>query len=77
VAAERASEMTLVGQLVAFAKKDRRAVEFLLERKWPERWGRRDKTELSGFVGTAPDLHKLTDDEVATWMRLQAKVAAE
>lgn len=55
------------GELVAYireaSKQDWRAASFILERRFPERWGRRDSVSLSGSVD-------LTDREA---MRTLAK----
>ena len=74
LAAERGAESLLVKRQMAFGKKDARANQYLLERRFPERWARRDRVELSGSVNRA-DLSLLTDLEVEQWMALQVKAA--
>jgi len=73
--AELDAEILAVGRMMKFGEKDAKALQWWLERRATDRWGRKDKTELSGFVGQRPDLTKLTDDELAAWETLWAKVA--
>lgn len=49
--AERAAEIRAVGLVMKAAEEDPKHAEWWLERKFPERWGRRDKMEVSGSGG--------------------------
>lgn len=46
--AEKAAEIRAVGLVMQAAKDDARHAEWWLERKFNERWGRKDTTKLSG-----------------------------
>jgi transposase len=69
--AERASEVLLVKRQMRFAEKDVKANQFLLERKFPERWGRRDRLDMT--VKRA-DLTCLSDDELRAYLAIQEKL---
>jgi transposase len=45
--AEAHAEVVAVGKIGLAARSDWRAAAFLLERRWPERWGRRRRVELT------------------------------
>lgn len=49
--AEKAAEVQLVGEVRLAAKRDAKHAEWLLARRWPERWARTEKLEHSGRNG--------------------------
>ena len=53
--AEQAAEIAMVGLVMQAARQDAKHAEWFLERKFHERWGRRDRTatELTGAGGDA------------------------
>lgn len=58
-AAEAESEMTLAANVTSAAKKDWRAAAFILERKFPKRWGKKDEvTSTSQGPGGGPVVTK-------------------
>jgi len=65
--AEKDAEEKAVRTIRAAGEKDWRALAFFLERRFPERWGRRDpRIELTGKNGAPIEmemLHGLTDEE--------------
>jgi transposase len=42
---------------------DKQAIQFILERRYPEEWGRQDRLELSGSVDTSPTFETNLDDD--------------
>ena len=46
--AEAKAEITLLGKMDAFHDEDWKSVAWMLERRWPENWARRDRHEISG-----------------------------
>ena len=68
--AEAAAELRAVSGIVAAGRRNWTAFAWYLERKYPDRWGRRDKIqqEISGPggepVSVAVDLSVLTDEEL-------------
>lgn len=49
--AEQAAEIRAVGLLMKAAENDAKHAAWWLERKFPERWGRRDRHEVTGAGG--------------------------
>lgn len=49
--AEQSAEIRAVGLVMKAAEEDARHAEWFLERKFPERWGRKDRHELTGAGG--------------------------
>ena len=45
------SEAGLVARILTASTKSWQAAAWLLERKWPDRWARRERTELTGPAG--------------------------
>ena len=73
LAAEKSSEVVLVGRQQKFAMKDARANQWLLERRFPERWARHDRLDMTLKRAS---LQCLSDDELTTYLQLQEKVEA-
>jgi len=79
--AEQAAEIRAVGLIMASAAKDPKHAQWWLQRKHPERWGRKDRlqAEISGPGGgpvemeTKFDFSHLTDDELLTFDQLLKK----
>lgn len=78
-AREALAETECVGLLRAAGETDWRAVAALMERRWPDRWGRRreadHRVEVVGAVpgGQSRDLSRLTVDERRTLLDLLTK----
>jgi len=72
--AEDACKVSLITVLRAAAAQDWRAALVILERKWPEEWGRRDRHEVShdGLLGIGP----MTPAERARLRRISARLAS-
>jgi transposase len=83
-AAEAAAELRAVATLRGAALTDWRASLSFLERRFPERWQKRQATELSGPGGGpirsatshAFELDRLSDQELRTLVELQARACA-
>ena len=62
--AEKEAEAFLVANIknAAVKKNVWQAAAFLLERKYPERWGRKDRQEVTGNIGI--DLTGLSDEQL-------------
>jgi hypothetical protein len=61
--AEAIMETTLVGLITNATKKDWRAGMTYLERKSPDRWGRRDRTTIDGEINLK-HIKSMTNDEL-------------
>lgn len=57
VEAEKGAELHAVATIIKAGGKDHRAMEWFLERKFPERWGRTaaQKHEVTGSIGVSLD----------------------
>lgn len=84
--AEAAAELDAAKTLkTAFDGGDWRAAITYLERKFPERWGKRERHELSGPAGgpiqvdasLKVDLSKLSDEDLERLDEIDAKIAAQ
>lgn len=49
--AEQDAEMAMVKRVVEAASQDAKHAEWFLERKFPDRWGRKDRREVTGAKG--------------------------
>lgn len=75
--AERECELALVADLRKMAREDHRPLQFMLERRFPETWGRRQeqKIEITGANGgpvQVIDVRTLTDEQLAAYETLLA-----
>ena len=72
--AEQAAEITMVALVMQAARKDAKHAEWFLERKHPERWGRRDHHQVDANVRTTVKVNP--DDAVEELRLLLAREAA-
>lgn len=80
--AETVAEVRMVAQWQQHMPEDYRAIRDFLERRFPERWGRKDKVqqEISGPNGQPVevemevDLSCLSDEELRTLVAIQQKL---
>lgn len=74
--AEAEAEVFMAGTIAAKARKEWTAAAWLLERKYPERWGRRERFEVSGPGGAPlisdPLRAALADPEIRAALALAA-----
>ncbi len=85
--AEKAAEMRAVALIMKAAQEDARHAEWWLERKFPNRWGRKERHELTGAKGgpirhqeselpvellSNPQLRELLDSAAALASQLSA-----
>jgi len=78
--AEQAAEIRAVGLIMASAAKDPKHAEWWLQRKHPERWGRKDRlqTEITGPGGGPIGVDVSAREELAGLIaRLAARVEAQ
>jgi hypothetical protein len=71
--AEQSAEIRAVGLVMKAAEADARHAEWFLERKFPERWGRKDRHELTGAGGgtvQTASLEQLSREELLAIARL-------
>ena len=73
--AEAAAELRAVAVLQAAMVDDWRAATAYLERRYPQRWGRRATAEPTPVVSTQPDLTKLSADDLTCLEGLLAQLA--
>lgn len=82
LSAEKEAEITAVNHIRRAAATDPRHAEWWLERKFPQRWGRRERHELTGKGGgpirhesrTTVDLSKLSDAEMEALEAIASKL---
>lgn len=60
--AEAQGEAALVAIINAASKLDYRAACWILERKYPDRWGRRDAMAMTGTMEHAGEVHHVVSD---------------
>lgn len=82
IEAEQSAEVRAVALIMRGAESDPKHAQWWLERKFPERWGRKDRLALTGRDGGAiqaqvstVDMTKLSDDELATLEAIATRLA--
>jgi transposase-like protein len=72
--AEAESEVALVATIRQAAQQDWRAAAHLLERRWPDTWGRRDKVDLDVYVRQRARELGIDEDEALRSVRERLRV---
>lgn len=67
--AQAHAEAALVMQVRLHAKTDWRPATWILERRFPQRWGKQQTIEVQQSVGTVavPRIQRMTDEEIAAY----------